>query len=482
MFLLSSVSQHLNCGKTLISVACYKGQKVALFGLGQSGLAAAQALIRGGAEVVAWDDNSSGVQAAVRKNIPTRDLRYADWSEFVALILAPGVPLTYPKPHWVVEKARQKDIEIIGDIELFVRARNHFLQCSGFCDQDVPLIAITGTNGKSTTTALLTHLLEQMGYDVQMGGNIGTPILTLKPFIKKRIYVIECSSFQIDLTPSLQPTVGLLLNVTPDHIDRHGSFDLYVQAKRHLVARASHALISVDDAACKALYHQLLHEDHQVEAISKEHFVENGFYADGTKLFSVRHGRCQLLADLAHMTALRGCHNAQNALMALAALQALGITDPQIEKYLANYKGLAHRMQQVRKMGAVLFINDSKATNADASAPALSAFHNIFWIVGGQAKEGGIHSLKGFFPKIRKAYLIGTAAEEFASVIGSSFPFSMSLTLESAVREAAADAMCCKEKEVAVLFSPACASYDQFKNYEMRGEAFVSFVMQLKEA
>ncbi|WP_273756323.1 UDP-N-acetylmuramoyl-L-alanine--D-glutamate ligase [Bartonella sp. MM73XJBT] len=465
----------------MISVTCYKGKKVVLFGLGQSGLAAAQALMRGGAQVVAWDDNLSSIQEAFQKDIPTRDLRHEDWSEFVALILAPGVPLTYPKPHWVVEKARQANIEIIGDIELFVRARYRFLQHYGFCDRDVPFIAITGTNGKSTTTALLTHLLEQMGYDVQMGGNIGTAILMLKPFVKKRIYVIECSSFQIDLTPSLRPTIGILLNLTPDHIDRHGSFAHYVEAKRHLVARASRAFISVDDASCQALYKQLLDEGHHVEAVSKEHLLENGFYADGTKLFSVCQGQPQMLADLASMTALRGRHNAQNALMALATLQALKITDPHINQYLASYQGLPHRMQQVRQMGSVLFINDSKATNADAASPALSAFHDIFWIVGGLPKEGGIDSLRGFFHKIHKAYLIGSAAEEFAGVIGCSFPVSMSLTLEHAVREAAADARLCKAKEVVVLFSPACASYDQFKNYEERGEEFVSFVMQLKE-
>ncbi|EJF75702.1 UDP-N-acetylmuramoyl-L-alanine--D-glutamate ligase [Bartonella alsatica] len=465
----------------MISVACYKDQKVALFGLGRSGLAAAQALISGGAEVVAWDDNLSSVEEAVRQNIPTRDLQHEDWTEFVALILAPGVPLTYPKPHWVVEKARQKDIEIIGDIELFVRARNHFLQHYGLCDRDIPFIAITGTNGKSTTTALLAHLLEQMGYDVQMGGNIGTAILMLKPFVKKRIYVIECSSFQIDLTPSLQPTIGLLINLTPDHIDRHGSFAHYVQAKRHLVARALHSFISVDDAACQDLYQQLVHEGRHVVAISKENFIENGFYAEGTKLFSTRNRQRHMLADLASMSALRGSHNTQNALMALATLQTLKITDPHIEKHLASYPGLAHRMQQVRKMGSVFFVNDSKATNADASAPALSTFHDIFWIVGGQAKKGGIDSLRRFFHKIHKAYLIGSTVEEFAGVIGSSFPFSMNFTLENAVREAAADAMRCQAKEVVVLFSPACASYDQFKNYEERGEAFVSFVMQLKE-
>ncbi|WP_455473786.1 UDP-N-acetylmuramoyl-L-alanine--D-glutamate ligase [Bartonella sp. B30(2025)] len=465
----------------MICVECFKGQKVALFGLGRSGIAAAQALISGGAEVVAWDDSPSGVKTANEANISTKDLQYEDWSKFVALILTPGVPLTYPKPHWVVDKARQANVEIIGDIELFVRARNHFLQHSGLHDKDVPFVAITGTNGKSTTTALLTHLLKEMGYDVQMGGNIGTPILLLKPFVKKCIYVIECSSFQIDLTPSLQPTVGILLNLTPDHIDRHGSFAHYVQSKKYLVSKARHAFISIDDIACQDLYQKLIDKGRQVEPISKNHFIANGFYAEGTKLFSARHGKSHMLADLAHISTLRGSHNAQNTLMVLATLQALKITDPYLEKHLANYKGLAHRMQQVRKIGSVLFINDSKATNADASAPALSAFDDIFWIVGGQAKKGGINTLKGFFPKIRKAYLIGSSAEEFSGVIGSAFPFSMSLTLENAVHEAAIDAACCKLKESVVLFSPACASYDQFKNYEMRGDAFISFVMQLKE-
>ncbi|EYS92621.1 UDP-N-acetylmuramoylalanine-D-glutamate ligase [Bartonella bacilliformis str. Heidi Mejia] len=465
----------------MISVECYKGKKVALFGLGKSGLATAQALISGGAEVIAWDDNPAGVEAACKENIATRDLHHEDWSEFVALILAPGVPLFYPKPHWVVDKARQENVEVIGDIELFVRARNHFLQQYDFCDWDVPFIAITGTNGKSTTTTLLVHLLEQMGYDVQMGGNVGTAILTLKPFVKKRIYVIECSSFQIDLAPSLQPTIGILLNLTPDHIDRHGTFAHYAQVKGLLVSRASHALISVDDAACKTLYQQLVDEKHQVEAISKKHFVENGFYVEGTQLFSVRHRQRHMLVDLAAVTSLRGSHNAQNALMVLATLQALKITDPHLERHLVSYAGLAHRMQQVRKIGSVLFINDSKATNADASAVALATFDDIFWILGGKAKEGGIDALRKFFPKIRKAYLIGEAAEDFVRVIGSSFPISMSLTLENAVREAAIDASHEKVKEAVVLLSPACASYDQFKDYEMRGEAFISFVMQLNK-
>ncbi|OPB31319.1 UDP-N-acetylmuramoyl-L-alanine--D-glutamate ligase [Bartonella sp. AR 15-3] len=465
----------------MISVECYKGQKVAVFGLGKSGIATAKVLISCGTEVVAWDDNYSSVEAACKENIPTKNLYNEDWSEFVALVLAPGVPLIYPRPHWVVEKARQENIEIIGDIELFVRARNLFLQQHGFDDQDIPFIAITGTNGKSTTTTLLAHLLEKMGYDVQMGGNIGTAILTLKPFVKKRIYVIECSSFQIELAPSLQPTVGLLLNLTPDHIDRHGSFERYVQVKEYVISRASRALISIDSLVCRALYQKLFDEGHQIDPVSKEHFVKNGFYVEGTKLFSIRHGQYHLLADLANITSLRGSHNAENALMALATLQILKITTLNIEEHLASYLGLAHRMQQVCRIGSVLFINDSKATNAEASVPALATFNNIFWIVGGQAKEGGIDALKGFFYKIRKAYLIGNAVENFARIIGSAFPFSMSFTLENAVREAVNDATHDINQESVILFSPACASYDQFKNYEVRGETFVSLVMQLKK-
>ncbi|ALE03618.1 UDP-N-acetylmuramoyl-L-alanine--D-glutamate ligase [Bartonella ancashensis] len=464
----------------MIAVECYKNQKIALFGLGRSGLSAVQALLLGGAEVVAWDDDPIRVEEARKKNIVTRDLRYEDWSKFVALVLAPGVPLVYPEPHWVVCKARQKNIEIIGDIELFVRARNYFLRQHGFCDQDIPFIAITGTNGKSTTTSLLAHLIKQIGHDVQVGGNIGTAVLMLEPFVAKRIYVIECSSFQIDLAPSLQPTVGILLNLTPDHIDRHGSFAHYIQAKRSLVSQASCAVISVDDESCRVLYEELVNEGCQVQAVSKENFIENGFYAEGTKLFFVCHGQRYMLADLVRATSLRGSHNAQNALMALAALQILKIKDAHIEEHLTSYAGLAHRMQQVRKIGSVLFINDSKATNAAASSVALAAFNNIFWILGGQAKEGGIDILKPFFHKIRKAYLIGTAAKDFSGVIGSSFPFSMSLTLENAVAEAAIDAACYDEKETVVLFSPACASYDQFKNYEIRGEAFISSVLRLK--
>lgn len=463
----------------MIKVQCFKNKRVALFGLGGSGIATALALMEGGADVIAFDDNQGSIDAALAQNITVRDLRLEDWSSFAALILSPGVPLTHPKPHWVVELAKSADIEIIGDIELFVRARDSYLKDNQLAGHDVPFIAITGTNGKSTTTALIAHLLLKQGFDVQMGGNIGTAILSLEPFEKNRIYVIECSSFQIDLTPSINPTIGILLNLTPDHIDRHANFENYAQIKERLVKGADCALISIDDHACQDIYNRLQRAHHKVLAVSKDHVVQTGLYADGTKLYTTKTTPATLLADLNNVASLRGRHNAQNALMAVGALQALNITDPQIQNHLASYDGLPHRMQLVRKIGNALFVNDSKATNAEASAPALASFNKIYWIIGGLAKEGGIEALKAFFPKIQKAYLIGEAADNFAKTINGAFPVSKSGTLDKAVQEAAQDAAKDDAMETAVLLSPACASYDQFKNYSARGDVFIKLVKEL---
>ncbi|HEY8215325.1 MAG TPA: Mur ligase family protein, partial [Methylocystis sp.] len=224
----------------MIRCTAFSGKKVAVFGLGASGLASAQALIAGGASVAAWDDNEAGRAAAAKAGITVEDLRSADWTRFAALVLAPGVPLTHPEPHWTVDKARAANVEVIGDIELFARER------ARHCP-DAPFIAITGTNGKSTTTALVAHLLKSLGHDAQMGGNIGRAILTLEPPARDRFHVVEMSSFQIDLTPTLRPTAGVLLNVTPDHIDRHGTVEAYAAVKERLVEGAEAAVIGVDD-------------------------------------------------------------------------------------------------------------------------------------------------------------------------------------------------------------------------------------------
>lgn len=463
----------------MIIVNSFKNKKVALFGLGGSGVATAKSLLAGGAEVVAWDDKMETVEKTRGQNIPVSDLHNVDWSKISALVLAPGVPLTNPEPHWTVKLAKAAGVEIIGDIELFIRERNAYLKHHKLSDEDMPFIAITGTNGKSTTTALINHLLNESGKLSEMGGNIGTAILSLEAFEKNRFYVIECSSFQIDLTPSINPTVGILLNISPDHIDRHGTFAHYCEIKKRLVNGAKTSLVAVDDENSTKIYEELLNAHHNVLPVSKEKVLKSGYYAVKDELFSVENGKPEARLSLSGISSLRGSHNAQNALMALATLDILKIKPVELQRIFASYVGLPHRMQQVRKIGNALYVDDSKATNAEASAPALATFDHIYWIIGGLAKEGGITALKDHFPKIRKAYLIGDAAEDFARTINGAFPISMSGTLEKAVQEAHQDAGADKAEEVAVLLSPACASYDQFKNYGARGDAFKAFVKAL---
>ncbi|MBI0003851.1 UDP-N-acetylmuramoyl-L-alanine--D-glutamate ligase [Bartonella sp. M0177] len=463
----------------MIIINSFKNKKVALFGLGGSGVATAKSLLAGGADVLAWDDKMETVERTRAENIPVSDLHNVDWSKISALVLAPGVPLTDPEPHWTVKLAKAAGVEIIGDIELFIRERNAYLEHNKLSDADMPFIAITGTNGKSTTTALINHLLNESGKLSEMGGNIGTAILSLEPFEKNRFYVIECSSFQIDLTPSINPTVGILLNISPDHIDRHGTFAHYCAIKKRLVNGAKTALVAVDDESSTKIYEELLHDHHNVLPVSKDKVLKSGYYAVKDELFSVENGKAEPRLSLSGISSLRGSHNAQNALMALATLDILKIKPVELQRIFASYVGLPHRMQQVRKIGNALYVDDSKATNAEASAPALATFDHIYWIIGGLAKEGGITALKDYFPKIRKAYLIGDAAEDFARTINGAFPISMSGTLEKAVQEAHQDAGKDKAEEVAVLLSPACASYDQFKNYGARGDAFKAFVKAL---
>ncbi|WP_412058177.1 UDP-N-acetylmuramoyl-L-alanine--D-glutamate ligase [Bartonella sp. DGB2] len=460
----------------MIDLAHFTGQKMALFGLGTSGCASAQALLASGVDVIGFDDDAARCQAAKEANIPIADLRGEDWKKFHALVLTPGVPLTHPKPHWSVEQARQAGVDIIGDIELFVRARRAFLQKNNLTPYDLPLIAITGTNGKSTTTALLAYLLNQAGFDAQMGGNIGTPILSLAPFKKGLPYVVECSSFQIALAPSLNPTYGILLNITPDHIDRHGDFVTYAALKGRLVKHANHAFIGIDDVPSAALYQCLYEKGHQVTALTKNGPHPYALYSQGCRLFAP--SQTTALADLGKNTALRGSHNAQNALAAVGVMSALGMRNSCLQTGLDHFSGLPHRLQQVGQRGDVIFINDSKATNAEAVAPALDTFNNIYWIAGGVAKEGGITTLRPYFSKIRKAYLIGEAAPLFARQIGRAFPFIQAHNLKSAVKAAANDAQKDPTGKKAVLFSPACASYDQYPNYSARGDAFITHINQ----
>lgn len=456
----------------MIVATVFSGKKIALFGLGGSGLATAQALLSGGAELTAWDDNPDRVADAAQLGIPVADLRGTNWSELTALVLAPGVPLTHPKPHWTVDLARTNGIEVIGDVEIFARQRR-------MQSPDCPFIAITGTNGKSTTAALIAHILRTAGRDTQLGGNIGTAIMTLEPPRAGRFYVVECSSYQIDLSPSINPSAGILLNISADHLDRHGTLQHYAEVKERLVAGSDTAIVGTDDHLCTMIADRLGQKDKPVVRISKRDVKADGYYAEGSRIIFAAGGANEQFVDLEGISTLRGAHNAQNAAAAIAACISVGLSKGEIIKGLTSFAGLAHRMQPIARRGRVLFVNDSKATNADASAPALSSFEPIYWIAGGLPKDGGIQPLTSWFPRIAKAYLIGEAAPAFAAALGHDVPFEIAETLDRAVSHAAKDAREDAGDEPVVLLSPACASFDQYKNFEIRGNAFVDYVSQI---
>jgi UDP-N-acetylmuramoylalanine--D-glutamate ligase len=466
----------------MIPITVFPGKKVAVFGLGMSGLASARALKAGGAEPVVWDDGEKGREGAKAAGFEPVDLAAADWNEFAALVLAPGVPLTHPQPHWTVEKAKAAGVEIIGDTELFCRQR----RAAGSRAQ---VVAITGTNGKSTTTALTAHLIAASGRRVAIGGNIGTAVLDLDPLADDLTYVLEYSSFQIDLTPTLDATAACLLNVTPDHLDRHGTVERYAAVKARIFDRLGPngtAVIGVDDAICAAIAAER-EEQTRVKRISVVNPVETGVYAEGHALIEVERGERRAPVSLVGIGSLRGAHNAQNAAAAFALCRAIGLSREEIARGLASFPGLAHRMEEVGRMGRVLFINDSKATNADAASKALASFESIYWIAGGLAKTGGIAGLEGFYPKIRHAYFVGAAAEDFARHVGDALPHTVSGTLEAAVRDAAHHAAQSGDPEPVVLLSPACASFDQFTSFYARGDAFRAIVagldgIEMKEA
>ena len=445
-------------------VFCQSGRDVALFGLGGSGLATARALVAGGARVNVWDDTKGARERAASEGLRVVDLQAADWAGFDSFVLSPGVPLTHPEPHWTVRKARAASVEIIGDIELFCRERARLARNS-------PFVAITGTNGKSTTTALIAHILREARNDVQMGGNIGTPVLALEPPAMERCHVIECSSFQIDLAPSLSPYVGVLLNLTPDHIDRHGAMENYAAVKERLVARSRFAVVGVDDDFCKAIVFDLRRAGVPVLEISKRN-ARLTRHGAGEPVLAGSGSASGQFVDLGDARALRGAHNGQNAAAAFRACELLFLPPADIRQGIRGFPGLPHRMEEVARLGRVVFVNDSKATNADAAEKALLSYDDIFWIIGGKSKEGGVEPLRPLFAKVRKAFLIGAASDDFGETLGTDVAHEYCGTLDAAIARAAAEAAKCDAAEPVVLLSPACASYDQDPNFEVRGNSF----------
>jgi UDP-N-acetylmuramoylalanine--D-glutamate ligase len=471
----------------MIPVPGFEGRRVAVFGLGRSGITAARALQAGGAIPVLWDDGEAGRAQAKGEGFTVEDLAAADWSDFAALVLSPGAPLTHPRPHWTVDLARAAGVPVLGDIELFARALAARPQ-----DQRPRVVAITGTNGKSTTTALIGWVLKSAGLTVHVGGNIGVGVLALPEPTPDAVYVIEVSSYQLDLTTTFAPDVAILTNISPDHLDRHGGMDGYVAAKSRIFAnpgpsRASAAMVSIDDEWSHRITDQIC-DDWSLACVSNRAALDfsrqplNGFISgfgfravDG--VLSQEGADTIIITDLAAARSLPGRHNAQNAAFAYGTAVRLGVSHDAAVAGLLSFPGLAHRMEAVGRLGSVRFINDSKATNADAARQALASYPSVFWIAGGVPKAGGIEDLADLFPRIAKAYLIGDAADAFADTLADT-PHIIARTLDAAVAAAAADAASAGGNQI-VLLSPACASFDQFKDFEARGEAFRAAVLAL---
>ena len=461
----------------MIPVRGFEGRTVAVFGLARTGLAAARALVAGGAQVALWDERPEGRAAAQAQGLSLVDLTTADWTQFAALMLSPGVPLTHPEPHWTVTKAKEFGVEIVGDMELFARAVNAAPE-----HKRPKIVAITGTNGKSTTTALIGHICASAGRDTRVGGNIGVGVLDLEDMHGGAVYVLEMSSYQLDLTTSLKPDVAILLNVSPDHLERHGGMEGYVAAKRRILlnqGKGDTAVIGVDDPWGQRICTEVTAANRRtIVPISASKAMGRGVYALQGLLYDATGERAVEVADLLRARSLPGRHNWQNAAAAYSAARGLGISAEDAAEGLMSFPGLAHRMETVGQLGRVRFVNDSKATNTDAARQAMSSYPKFYWIAGGQPKTGGIDALADLFPKIEKAYLIGEASEAFEETLKGKAPTLACGTMEAAVVKAYADAAA-KGQDAVVLLSPACASFDQFADFEARGEAFRAAVQGL---
>lgn len=458
----------------MINLFYMEGLPVAVMGLGKSGLATAEALTQSGAEVWVWDDNESSRADALSKGYKVVDLTTADLTELTTIVWSPGIPHTHPKPHPVALRARAANIELVCDIELLARS-----------ERDSAYIGITGTNGKSTTTTLIGHVMEAAGRRIAVGGNLGTPALTFPSVGAGGSYVLEMSSYQLELTYSITFDVAVLLNITPDHLARHGGMDGYVAAKKlifHRQTRPRTAVIGVDDPTCRAIWEELKAKGDQVIwPVSALGPVTGGVYAADGWLVDDTFGAAERVAELAAFPALLGTHNWQNAAAAYAACKAAGVPTPAIVAAMTTFPGLAHRQQLVRTIDGVRFVNDSKATNADATEKALATFEPIYWILGGQAKETGLDGLEAYASRVRHAFLIGEASDRFAVWLeANKVPHTRCGTLDVAVNAAAELALAEALPGACVLLSPACASWDQFANFEKRGEAFADAVNRLE--
>jgi UDP-N-acetylmuramoylalanine--D-glutamate ligase len=452
----------------------FRGRRFAVMGLGRAGLAAAARLVAWGAEVTAWDDQERQRARARAAGLRVEDLAALSMEGRDALVLSPGIPHRLPAPHPVAASALAAGVPILADVDLLFQAVRRSGSAARFA-------GITGTNGKSTATALAAHILRRAGIPTEAGANLGPPALSLSILGSEGVYCLEMSSFMLERLATIRFDAAAMLNLSPDHLDRHGDMDGYAAAKQHIFDRQDGtctAIVGVDDAMTEAIADRLSAGPARLVLISGRGVVRGGVYVAHGRVVDDRGAQPVRLASLVGHPTLPGTHNAQNAAAAAAVALALGVGANEIADGIASFPGLPHRQQTVGEVAGVRFVNDSKATNADAAARALGCYPRLFWIAGGRAKAGGIAPLAPLFPRVAHAFLIGEAAEAFARTLADAgVPHSVSGTLARATAEAFA--MARAEAPSVVLLSPACASFDQFEDYEARGAAFAEAVAEL---
>ncbi len=453
----------------MIDLSHLRGHTIAILGLGKSGLAAAAALARAGACVRAWDDGAPARAAAAGLGVAIADPVHEGFGTAEALMLSPGIPRSHPAPHPAVARALAEGLPVIGDIDLLAEAQ-----------PAARYLGVTGTNGKSTTTALIGHVLAMAGIPAAAGGNLGTPALALPPLGADGWYVIELSSYQLETVSAVRWDVGMQINLSPDHLDRYPDLDAYAAAKRRLldaIRPGGTAVIGVDDPHGRTAAEAIAARDEvRLVRVSTDGAVPGGVWIEADAVWQDGEGGPRRVFDLSAAPALPGAHNAQNIACAWAACRAVGLDEAAIAAGISTFPGLRHRLQRVAEIDGVLFVNDSKATNADAAARALASYDRIWWIAGGRPKPGGIGALDPLLPRIRRAFLIGEAAPAFAAHLEGRVPSEIAGELAVAVRRAFAAA---RAEGGVVLLSPACASFDQFPGFEARGDAFVGIVEAL---
>ena len=465
----------------MIDLPFANGKTYAILGLGKTGLSAGEALLKSGVQIVAWDDNQKSRAHAATMGFTLQDLSTFPLDGITALVISPGIPTTFPAPHPIAKRFLDLNIPVFCDVELLLQAQSQ-----------AKIVGITGTNGKSTTTSLISHILSENKIKNAVGGNLGQAVMTLPAMGSDGVYVLELSSYQLELTPSLVCDVAVLLNITPDHLERHGGMPGYIAAKRLILRPGKKNQIFVigidDDITAKIAVEYMRKPSDKIIPISGQGTLVKVSDDIG---FTLNRGTCvsdgflyednSVVDNVSDIATLPGLHNAQNIAAAFTACRALGLAAEPIIAAIRTFPGLAHRQEIVEIDDGVTFINDSKATNVDAAAKALVCYKPIYWIAGGKPKEGGFDGLNPYLPNVHHAFLIGEAAEAMAQWLDQQgTPYTITETLPRAVQAAAHMAWQEDLDNAVVLLSPAAASFDQFPNFEARGDLFRDAVRALK--